>query len=136
MSRLHRQPAQKICRRTARKKQNRQPQRHHPDHREIREVHVLDHAVAQNVQLRPDRRGHFLLPRQVPIERIQPDRRHGQPHRRQVRPCSSPEQTHCRKTHRHPQKGHFVRRPLQTHLPRASRGPSVESHPHCHSSAR
>src|SRR5271168_233314 len=103
MPRLHRQPPQKIRRRPPRKKEHRQPQRHHPHHRKISEIHVLNHPVAQNVQLRPHGRSHLPLPCHVPIQRIQRNRCDRQPHRRQVRPSSPPKQTHRRKSHPHPQ---------------------------------
>ena len=86
MPRLHRQAAQKIRRCPAREEQHRQPQRHHPHHRKIREVHVLDDAVSQNVNLRAHRRGHLPRSRQVSVQRIQRDRRHRQRHRQQVHP--------------------------------------------------
>ena len=63
IARLRRKPAQKIGRCAARKKENRQPQRNHSYDREIREVNVLDHAVAENVDLRANRRRQIFSPR-------------------------------------------------------------------------
>src|SRR5437588_7479804 len=90
MSRLHPKPAQEIRSRPARKEQNRQPQRHHPHDREIREIHVLDHPVAQNVQLRTDRRGHFFLPGEMPTGSTKAHSPDGQPPRRKVPPPPAP----------------------------------------------
>ena len=47
----------------------------------------------------------------VPIKRIQRDRRHGQPQGREVRPCSTPEETYRREPHADSQERHFVWRP-------------------------
>src|SRR5437016_13170691 len=57
----------------------------------------------------------------MPIERIQRDRRHGQPYRREVCPRPTTEQTHRREPYDHPQKRHFVRCPPHTCRPCASR---------------
>src|SRR4029077_16265788 len=66
-------------------------------------------------------------PRDVAIQRVQRDRRHRQPHRRKIRPRSSPEQTHRRESHGHPQERHFVRRPFRVHfyLPDAKERPPL-----------
>src|SRR5882762_5020184 len=114
---LHRQPAQKIRRRPPRKKQHRQPQRHHPYHGKIREKHVLDHTVAQDVQLRSHRRSHFSPPRDVPVQCIQRDCRHRQRHAQQVHPRPMPKRAHRQKSHHHSHQRHFVRRPNHAHLP-------------------
>src|SRR6266436_610566 len=117
MSRLHRQPANEIRRRTSRKKQNRQPQRYHPHNREIREVHVLDHPVAKNAQLRSYRSGHFSLPRDMSVQGIKRNRRDGQTHGCEVRPRSTAKQANRGKPHCNPQKRHFIGRPSHIHLP-------------------
>src|SRR6266480_1542596 len=57
----------------------------------------------------------------MPIQSIQRDGRHGQPHCREVGPRPTTEQTHCQEPHHDPQQRHFVGRPSDTHLSPASR---------------
>src|SRR5207248_11656313 len=73
------------------------------------------HAVAKDVHLRANGRGHFFLACYVSVQRIVRDRGNRQRHRQQVGPGAAPKQADGGKAHRHAQQGPLVGRPFKWH---------------------
>src|SRR5579871_5808511 len=125
---LHRQAAKKIGDSAASEEKYRQPERNHADDGEIGEVHVFDHAVAENVDLRADGSSHVTLAREMAVEGVQRDGGDGEDDAGEVEPGAVAEAEDGDEADEHAEEGDFVGGPNHEALRtpeqrRARRGP-------------